>query len=166
MCYLSGRMLADVVALSEAHALAVWQNVVIQIWEGPTDPPTTRREMQKTLATFKRVRRAVADGGLLAFSVISERAAMPDPESRAIASSFPSYFDYYVGVHEGPEHRSALVRTAIGAMALQARVEPRYELVADVRTACRCLAARSDGGFRAIELAAVVSELRTRIASS
>lgn len=159
-------MSVEIVALSGEHALAVWQNVVIQIWEGPTDPVTSRRALETTLATFKRMRRVTLERPLLALSVISAHASMPDPKSRAIASEFPSYFDYYVGVHEGPELRAALVQTAIEAMALAARVEPRYELVEELAEACSRLASRSACTVDANELFDVVSELRTRIATA
>lgn len=159
-------MSVEIVFLSEAHALAVWHNVVIQIWEGPTDPTTTRLALEKTLVTFKRVRKLTLDRPLFACSVISAHATMPDPRSRAIAAEFPSYFDYYVGVHEGSELRATLVRTAIGAMALAARVQPRYELVGDVARACRKLASRSGDSIDADELCEVLSELRGRIATA
>ncbi len=164
MCYAySPSMHVEIIALSEAHALAVWQNVVIQIWERSTDPGVTRQELERTLATFKRVRRATQGRPLLALSVISAHASMPDPKSRAIAAEFPSYFDYYVGVHEGPELRATLVRTAIEAMALAARVEPTYELVGELAEGCSRLASRSSGGVDAVDLCDIVSQLRERI---
>lgn len=159
-------MSLEIVALSEAHALALWRNVVIQVWEGPTDPPISQHTLRLTLATFKRLRRQLLDQPLLAFSIVSPRASLPDPKSRAIAAEFPSYFDYFVGVHEGPEGRAAIVRTAIEAMALAARVEPRYELVTDLVRGCRALAGRSKRGIDANSLCEVVSELRTQIATA
>jgi hypothetical protein len=159
-------MSPEIIALSDAHALAVWRNVVIQIWERALDPATSQRELQRTLATFKRERRGSPGALLLAFSLISAHATMPDPKSRAIAAEFPSYFDYYVGVHEGAELRGSLVRTAIEAMALAARVEPRYELVDDLVGGCRRLATQSQGSVREDELRDVVLELRAQIATA
>lgn len=159
-------MSVELVALSDAHALAVWRNVVIQIWERPVDPATSCLALERTLATFKRVRQETSGGELLALSVISAHASMPDPRSRAIAAEFPSYFDYYVGVHEGPEHRAVLVRTAIEAIALAARVAARYRLVDDLAQGCLELAVRSGGSVDTQELCEVVLQLRTRISTA
>ncbi len=158
-------MLFELVALSDAHALAIWQEVVIQVWERPLEPAVFGRELERTLDVFKRMRRERAERTVLAFSLVSKNASLPGPQHRAIAAEFPSYFDYFVGVHEGPEHRTTLVNTAIEAMALAARVEPSYELVADVKEACAKLAARSAGSFEGDELSGVISELRLRIAA-
>jgi len=156
----------EIIALSDAHALAVWRIVVVQIWERELDPAAAQRKLERTLAIFKRERRASPGGLVLAFSLISANATMPDPTSRAIAAEFPSYFDYYVGVHEGAEPRGSLVCTAIGAMALAARVEPRYELVDDLVEGCRRLAARSQGGVQKDELGEVIRTLRAQIATA
>lgn len=157
----------EIVSLASTHAVAVWRNVLIQIWERPLDPLDQAREFRRVLRTFERQAALKSPARpLLALTVVSETTTMPDAESRRIATDFASYFDYYVGAHEGTGFRASLVRAVVAGMALAARVKPRYDVCSDARHGAALIASRSSGTVFADELYAVITELRARIAAS
>lgn len=156
----------EIWSISGAHAVANWRNVQIQIWEGPMDPGALARELETAREAFKRMRQTPLPGPLLALGIASVHAAVPDKRGRAIAAQFPAYFDYHVGVHEGPPFRVWLMRTVISAIELASHVKPDYQLVGDVTTACGKLAERSAGSVAADALEQVVRQLRSQIAAA
>lgn len=153
----------ELVALSNMHAIATWQNVLVQLWEGPLSSTTQAAEFRRVIATLKRMKSRTREP-VLVFTVVSVHTTMPDAASRAIAAEMPAWFDYYVGVHEGTGFRASMVRAVVAGMALAARVKARYDVTEDLASGARLLAARSSG-VTAPDLLAVVADLRQRVAA-
>lgn len=157
----------DLRILTAGPAFAVARNdhVLVQIWEATHDGSSPHRApflvIERELRDMKQ--RLRGERPLLVLSVVSEDAPMPDAESRAVASRFAQFFDYYVGVHEGTGFRASLVRSVVAGMALAARVKARYEVSGDLVKGCAALAAHSGGAVDPAELLSAVIRIREGI---
>lgn len=157
----------EIVSLARTHAVAVWRNVVIQIWEEPLAPADQLRGFLETRRAFQTLEPSTGpDRPLLAITIVSERTSMPDSESRAIAASFSTYFDYYVGVHEGTGFRASLVRAVVAGMSLMAKDRAAHDICGSLSQGAALLAARGKRTVSAEEVVQVVTDLRARIASA
>ena len=145
----------ETVWVEPGHAVGISGTTVIQVWES-TGPDATR--MRRILDVLTRLRSTGRHVQMLA--CIAETSPMPDAAARKIAASFPEYFDYYVGVHEGTSIRGALVRAVLLGTAMVSRVRARYEIFSTVDDGVRGLVAH--GANDASELRRCVCELRER----
>lgn len=156
----------EIVSIADTHVVGVWRNVVIQIWEHPIESLVQRRAFQKTGEAFRTLRAKLGPSALLlAITVVSAHTNMPDAESRKIAAEFSSWFDYYVGVHEGTGFRASLVRTVVAGMALVAPKRAAHDICSDVRHGAAILAGRAGGTLTSADVVAAISELRARVAA-
>jgi hypothetical protein len=154
----------ELLSFDGAHAIALWRNLVIQIYERPLATEPFLTAARRALGAFQSARAAVGpDGTVLALVVIAPEAPVPDAEVRAVMKRFPDYFDYVVTLTEGDDVRAAVIRLVNSGMALVARRRTKHDTVREPSAAIAHLVARSGGSFVAAEAEALLAALRARI---
>jgi len=156
----------ELLLLDDVHAVVLWRDVVIQIYDGPMRAETDfDRAARSALSAFQTARRHAGDDGVvLGLTVASAGSGVPDAESRRTMLEHPKWFDYFVAAVEGNDLRTSVIRLMLSGLGLVARVPAsKWEIVSDVATAAATLARRSRGRFVTEELDALVGELRARI---
>jgi hypothetical protein len=150
-------------SVSPDHAIATWNDFLLQIWRG-----ATTLEAARIVRAAARHLAAERPGAIATLIVVEQTASLPDREPRAeLARMASDQAGRMVGaalVHEGEGFRAAAVRSAMVGMMLLARNAFPHEVVADFVQACAWLAKerRLDPGDIA-RLPRVAEEVRATI---
>lgn len=148
--------MAEVLWVEPGFALGMVGPTMVQAWEAETQPNGER--MTRILEALQRLKPNYPRLFMLAY--VGERSPFPDAEGRKVASLFPGYFEFYVGVHSGSSFRMSMVRSAMAALVMMSPVRSRFEVFEKLDEAARRLAKQAHPEINALSLIDEVNELR------
>jgi hypothetical protein len=151
-------MASEILWLEAGHGIAVAGPTLIQLWE-TVQPDAVR--MSRVGDLFREL--AAKHPAVFMVTLVGELSPMPDADARAVASSFPKLFKYYVGIHEGSSFRMSIVRSVLVGMSLMSGLRARYDVTDSVEDGMRLLATNAKGEVDAEHVLAVMQRLRTAV---
>ena len=148
--------MAEVLWVEPGFAFGMVGPTMVQVWEAECQPNGAR--MTRILEALQRLKPSYLRLFMLAY--VGERSPFPDAEARKVASTFPAYFEFYVGVHPGSSFRMSMVRSAMAALVMMSPVRSRFEVFEKLDEAVRRLAKQAHPEVNALSLIEEVNELR------
>ena len=148
--------MAEVLWVEPGFAFGMVGPTMVQAWEAETQPNGER--MTRILEALQRLKPNYPRLFMLAY--VGERSPFPDAEARKVASLFPGYFEFYVGVHSGSSFRMSMVRSAMAALVMMSPVRSRFEVFEKLDAAALRLAKQAHPEINALSLIDEVNELR------
>jgi hypothetical protein len=142
-------------------AIALCNDVVIQVWEGPAH----HHALKTMLAALQALKvREFASRRLFSLHIVAVTASAPDAEGRAIAAKFLEHLDLHVNVTEGTGFRASLIRMVILGILILSGVRAKHEVTPTLDAGIDALIA---GGCRASrsELEEAVRTLREKLSA-
>jgi hypothetical protein len=155
----------ELLSVDGAHAIVLWRNLVIQIYEEPMEPERFLHVVKIVHTAFRRLHAAPARP-VLGLIIVMPSANLPDAATRSVMSLFPSLFDFCATVVDGSDIRASVIRSVISGLGMLARAGTKKSVVErSLASAASELAMRSGSRFVADELGALIGEIRPRIAA-
>ena len=123
---------------SQDCTVALCDDVMIQIWEGPAHNDV----LGAILGLFQTLKNGDFHARkLYVLHVVSETASPPDATGRAIAAKFLDYFEFHSNATEGTGFRASVIRSVIVGILFLSRVRTKHAVTASVSEAAQALVA-------------------------